>query len=118
MLRHPGRGLAHGLGQLVDWQLSLQQRPQQSHPCGVGDHPEHLDRQVDMVMSGLLRALTPHVRISTQMVGESVIGPGAYGRASPARSGRLSGGGGSPGSEGWTDSIWCAAGGPSGSLGR
>ena len=45
-----GAGLPTRVGEFVDRQLAVDQRPQQLHPGGVGEHPEHLDDQADLVV--------------------------------------------------------------------
>jgi hypothetical protein len=50
VLGHRGRRLAHLGGQFVDRQLAADQRPQDPHPGAVGQHPEALDDQVDLVV--------------------------------------------------------------------
>jgi hypothetical protein len=57
VLRDPCRRLADHRRQLVDRQLPIQQRPQQLDPGPVGEHPEHLDGQVDLVPVGPTRPL-------------------------------------------------------------
>jgi len=67
MLRHRSGRLADRLGQLVDCQLTVKERPQQPDPGRIGQHSEHLDRQVDL----LGRRLYPGrllIRIHTQIM--------------------------------------------------
>lgn len=50
VLGHRGGGLAHSLGQVVDAQFAADQRPQQLDAGGVGEHAEHLEDQVGVVV--------------------------------------------------------------------
>ena len=45
VLRHRRRRLADPCGEVVDRSSPSDQRPQQLHAGGVGEHPEHLDDQ-------------------------------------------------------------------------
>ena len=50
MLGDRGRCLAEGLGELVHRTLDVAQRPEQPDPRAVGEHPEDLDGQLDLVV--------------------------------------------------------------------
>ena len=50
VLRHRRRGFAHMLGEFVDRHLAVGERPQHLHAGGVGQHPEHLDDQADLIV--------------------------------------------------------------------
>jgi hypothetical protein len=49
VLGHAGRRFPHRLGELVDRPFAIEQRPQQPDPGGVREHPEHLDREIDLL---------------------------------------------------------------------
>ena len=50
MLGHRRARLADRFGQLVDRLLAVDQRPQDLDAGAVGEHPEHLDRQRDLIL--------------------------------------------------------------------
>ncbi len=80
VLGHPGSRSPDGLGEFADGEFTVEQRPQQLQAGGVGEHPQHLDRQVDM----LLGRHRPYVSICihTQIVTRRMMAASAwrYGR--------------------------------------
>jgi hypothetical protein len=50
VLRHRWCGFAHMLGEFIDRHLALGERPQHLDAGGVGQHPEHLDNQADLIV--------------------------------------------------------------------
>ena len=50
MLGHRRRGLTDPLGQFVDRQLRLGERPQHLDPGVIGQHSEHLDHQTHLIV--------------------------------------------------------------------
>jgi len=50
VLGHRRRRFGHMVGEFIDRHLAVGERPQHLHTSGVGQHPEHLDHQADLVV--------------------------------------------------------------------
>ncbi len=68
MLRHRGRRLADVGGEVVDRHFPIYQGPQHLNAGGVGQHPEHLDHEIDLILREGSTACTV-ICIHTQVIG-------------------------------------------------
>ncbi|BBY66676.1 hypothetical protein MHEL_49190 [Mycolicibacterium helvum] len=75
MLGHRRWWLAHTFRQIVDAEFTVDQRPEQLHPGGVGQHPEDLHDQMSVVVSQLLTCI--HTQIIVQGGGADYLDYGA-----------------------------------------
>jgi hypothetical protein len=68
VLRHRRCGFAHMLSEFVHRHLSVGERPQHLHAGGVGQHPEHLDNQADLIVrQPNILTICMHTQIIAQM---------------------------------------------------
>ena len=67
MLRHRRGGFPDVGGQVVDRHLTAHQRPQHLDAGGIGQHPEHLDHQIHLIIGQPTTALT-NICIHTQII--------------------------------------------------
>lgn len=51
VLGHQCLRLADPLDEVPDRTLAVPERPQQADPGGLGEHPENLDREIDLILS-------------------------------------------------------------------
>ena len=86
VLGHRRRWLVHPGSQLIDRQFLIDQRPQQAHPGGVRQHPEHLNGELGLLDRQTIRPST--ICAHTQIISQPTAVPKVQQRASQIRCGR------------------------------
>jgi len=72
MLGDRGSWLVDPIGQLVDRQLLVDQRPEKTHAGGVGQHPEDLDSELGLLDRQLSATTNSTICVHAQIVSGTV----------------------------------------------
>ncbi len=69
VLRYRRGGFTDVVGELVNRQLSIHERPKHLYACGIGEHAEHFDDEGSLIV-GQPRTNLPTICIHAQIIAE------------------------------------------------